>query len=291
VSALADRLRQGPCLLLDGALGTELIARGLGPGQPPEGWNAERPDDVRAVHRAYVEAGTEAVHTNTFGANAVRLGPHGLAGRVREINGLAVRHARAAGPAFVIGDVGPTGECLPPVGRGDPVRWRAAFAEQAAALGAAGVDALHVETMTDLREAMVALAALREAAPGLPLLVSLAFERRRRGFFTVMGDAPAPAWRALIEGGATAVGANCGIASGDMRALAEAAEGLRVVLQPNAGQPLAMPEGVSYAQPPEESAGDMAILAARCSAVGGCCGTGPAFIATLAARLGRMAAT
>lgn len=291
MSALAERLRRGPCLLLDGGLGTQLIARALGPGQPPEAWNAARPEDVREVHRAYVEAGSEALHTNTFGANAVRLAPHRLGERVRELNALAVLHARAACPAFVLGDMGPTGECLPPVGRGDPGRWRAAFAEQAEALAAAGVDALHVETMTDLREAKVALRAARESAPRLPVLVSLGFERRRRGFFTMMGDAAAEAWSALLESGATAVGANCGLASGDMRALADEARGggLRVVLQPNAGQPQVTTEGVIYVQDPEEFAGDVASFAGDCAAVGGCCGTTPRFLAALAARLGRPA--
>lgn len=289
MSALSERLLRAPALLLDGAMGTQLIARGLAAGDSPERWNVDRPHDVQAVHCAYVQAGSEAVHTNTFGGNAVRLATRGLAARVRELNTAAVEHARAARPAFVIGDVGPTGECLPPVGSGDSARWRAAFAEQAAALRAAGVDAFHVETMTDLREARLALLALREVAPDTAVIVSLAFERRPRGFFTVMGDPARGAWAALLEEGATAVGANCGVASGDMRALAQEAAALnvRAVLQPNAGQPQVTSDGVSYAQEAAAFADEVSVFAGGCAAVGGCCGTTPAFIAALAQRLRR----
>lgn len=290
MSELLDRLRRGPCLLLDGGLGSELIARGLAPGTPPDLWTLERPGDLTSVHRAYLEAGSEAVHSNTFGANAARLARFGLLDRIEDLNHAAVRLAREAGARYVIADVGPTGEYLPPVGQADPGQWRRHFVQQGRILAASGIDAFHVETMTDLREALVALESLREAAPGLPVLVSLAFERRKRGFFTIMGDPLVPSLTRLAAAGAVAVGANCGIASADMRELgreALAATDLPLVLQPNAGQPLREGGGVRYAQRPEEFAEDMASLlpAARLAALGGCCGTGPAFIAALRSRM------
>ena len=290
MSAFLGRLRAGPCLLLDGALGTELMARGLGAGAAPESWVLERPGTVAEVHRDHVAAGSEAVHTCTFGANAARLARFGLAERAAEINRAAVGLARASGARFVVGDVGPTGEYLPPVGRADPEAWRKCFVEQGRVLAAAGVDALHVETMTDLREALAALRGLREAAPGLPILVSLAFERRKRGFFTVMGDAPAAAFARLAGAGADAAGANCGLASADMADLARVAlagQGPPLVLQPNAGTPEPGPGGVRYSQRPEAFADDLAGLlpAPRLAALGGCCGADPRFIAALRARL------
>ncbi len=287
---LAERLARGPCLRLDGGLGTMLLARGLSSGAPPEPWNVERAADVTAAHRAYLEAGAEAVQTNSFGGHPVRLARHGLEPRCEELNAAAVAAARAAGAAWVIGDLGPTGEYLPPVGKGHPDEWRRGFERQARALARAGADGLHVETLSDLREARVALEAARLAAPGLPVLVSLTVERRPRGFFTLMGDPAVKALRALHEAGASACGLNCSITSADMAVVARQAldelPEVRLVFQPNAGQPEPADGGWRYAQPPEDFARDLAPLAARAAALGGCCGTDPRFVAALARALG-----
>ena len=296
MSGWREALAERRPLVLDGGLGTMLIARGLGRGEPPERWIRERPEELLAVHRAYVEAGSDAVHTNTFGANPLRLRAFGLDAQGDELNQRAVGLAREASPTFVIGDVGPTGEYLPPVGKGDPEAWYAAFHAQGLALGRAGVDGLHVETMSDLREATVALRALRAAAPEVPIAVSLTFERKRRGFFTVMGNALDDALGELARAGADAVGANCSITSGDMRELAAAAlaglagAGLAVplIVQPNAGQPRMADDRLVYDQSPAEFATDVgAIAELGVGAVGGCCGTDPRFIAALCQRLGR----
>lgn len=277
-------------MLLDGGLGSMLLARGLPPGQAPEAWNEARPEEVTGVHRAYVEAGSEAVHTNTFGGHPARLAGAGLVERCGAIQGAAVRLARASGAPFVIGDVGPTGEYLPPVGRAEPAEWRAGFERQGLALREAGPDALHVETMSDLREALVALAALKAVAPRLPVLVSMTFARNKRGFFTVMGNPAVASLRTLAEAGADAVGANCTLSSPDMFDLAAELRGALeapLVVQPNAGQPQLTADGVRYAQEPQAFAGDMARVAALgVAAVGGCCGTDPRFIAALRAGIG-----
>lgn len=292
MSGLLERLQGGPCVLLDGGLGSELIARGLPPGEPPDRWTLTRPGEVAAVHRAYAEAGSEAIHANTFGANRARLARYGLDGRLEELNHAAVRLARQGGATYVIADIGPTGEHLPPVGRGDPGAWRRDFAEQARILADAGVDAIHIETMTDVREALIALAALREAAPAIPILASLTFDRKKRGFFTLMGDPAAASLMRLREAGAVVVGANCSITSRDMRDLAEDLHGAvnaPLVFQPNAGMPERTAGGIRYAQAPEEFAEDLAPLLSRAhvAALGGCCGTDPRFIAALR---GKMAA-
>lgn len=262
-----------------------LLARGLAPGDAPERMNLDRPEEVAAVHALYVSAGSVAVHTNTFGANPSRLAHFGLAERCVALNRRGVELARSAGPAFVIGDMGPTGEYLPPVGKGDRQAWRDGFRLQAEALIAAGVDGIHIETMGDLREAETALAAIRKLDAGLPVLASLTFDRKRRGFFTVMGDPLLRSLNRLVEAGATAVGANCSIDSGDMRDLAaEALAGVagRLVFQANAGQPLGEHGRIRYAQTPAAFAADLsAAIAGGAAAVGGCCGTDPRFIARI----------
>jgi methionine synthase I (cobalamin-dependent) len=283
------RLASGTPLLLDGGMGSALIARGLVLGASPELWNLERPDEVTDIHRRFVQAGSDAIQTNTFGGNPIRLAAHGLEDRCETINRAAVEIARAARPTFVIGDVGPTGEVLPPVGTGDLGAWRGAFECQARALAEAGVDAFHVETMSDVREARVALEAIRAVAPGVPVMVSMTFDRKKRGFFTVMGDPLLDTLRSLAECGADAVGANCSIVSGDMRSLVEEASALAVplVVQPNAGKPRACDDGsVEYAQTPDEFARDMTWMARRgANVLGGCCGTDERFIFALQQKL------
>jgi len=285
-----ERMLAGAPIVLDGGLGTALMAKGLPRGMPPEAWNLERGDVVTAVHRAYVDAGSEAVHANTFGANPIRLAAFGLERECEKINRVAVGLARAAMPRFVVGDVGPTGEYLPPVGKGDLARWREAFARQATALADAGADALHIETMTDLREARTALEVLLGEVPGIPVLVSMTFERKKRGCFTIMGDPLVGSLRTLVSDGAAAVGANCSITSLEMSTLMD--EALRaveapLVAQPNAGTPEVGSDGaLQYRQSPDDFAADMAALAERgVRLVGGCCGTDDRFIAALCGRL------
>lgn len=293
--SFAARLAHGPVLLLDGGMGSMLLARGLAAGSAPERWTLERGAEVAAVHRAYVDAGSDAVQTNSFGAHPLRLAAAGLAGRAAEIATASTALARQAGARYVIGDIGPTGEYLPPVGRGDAAEFRRGFAELGQAFATAGVDALHVETMSDLAEAAIALAALREAAPGIPVCVSLTFERKPRGFFTVMGNRLDEALPALAAAGAAAVGANCTLTSSEFGALASAARAVYtgpLLLQPNAGAPRLEDGQAMYDQRPEEFADDLAAATATAAvgggvAAGGCCGTDPRFIAALAIALER----
>lgn len=288
-----EALRAPEPLILDGGLGSMLLAAGLPAGTPPESWVLERPEAVAAIHRAYAEAGSDAVHTCTFGLHPLRLAAFGLEDRCEEIATAAVGLARASGARFVIGDLGPTGEFLPPVGKGDLERWRSGFEHAARALAAAGVDALHVETIGDLREAACALGAMAAAAPGTPRLVSMTFERRKRGFHTVMGDPPISSLRDLESAGADAVGVNCTLGSRAMLELAREARASvhgALIIQPNAGQPRLRQGVVVYEQSAEDFAADLCRIAAvGVDAVGGCCGTDPAFIACLAARLGAAA--
>ncbi|HJN77750.1 MAG TPA: homocysteine S-methyltransferase family protein [Myxococcota bacterium] len=278
-----------PPVLLDGGMGSALIARGLRQGRPPELWNIERPEQVEEVHAAYIAAGSDVVQTNTFGGNEIALANCGLAERMEELNRAAVQIARAAaGDRIVAGNIGPSGELLPPVGTADPALLKAAFARQAAALESAGADMLAIETMTDLREALCALEGALEAT-GLPVTVCLSFDRKRRGFFTMMGDRLEEAAAVLADAGATAVGANCSVGSEvllEATALLVAASSVPVIIKPNAGLPEVTPEGLVYRQEPGAFARDMAAAARLgAAAIGGCCGTDERFIAALARAL------
>lgn len=290
---LLDRI-ETRVLLLDGGLGSLLIADGLAAGTPPERWVLERPERIAAAHRQYVDAGADVVHACTFGASAPKLAAVGLEGRAAEVNRAAVALAReAAGRrALVAGDIGPTGALFPPMGDATEDALGAAFREQASLLADAGVDLLSIETMYDLREACAAVAAA--ATTGLPVLASMTFSARKRGFFTLVGDRVGPSLRALLVSGAHVVGFNCTLTAPEMVPLiAEAraaldAEGTApahgagpapLVAQPNAGQPRPTPQGVVYDTTPAAFVADLErIVAAGARVVGGCCGTDPAFI-------------
>lgn len=282
---LHARLAAGP-LLLDGGLGSLLIAQGLEPGRSPVHWNLERPGAVRDAARRYAQAGSDIVHTNTFGASPPKLEAAGLAGRCAEVNAAAVRLAREGcdgTPCLVAGDIGPTGLHFPPMGTATHPELLAVLTEQAEALARAGVDLLSIETMYDLREALAALQACRTT--GLAVLASITFDQKKRGFFTIMGDPLVPSLQALAAAGADAVGMNCSVTSPVMVEMvreAAPAIGVPLVAQPNAGQPLATPSGVVYDADPAAFASDIAaMLQAGARLVGGCCGTDDAFIAAV----------
>jgi len=278
-------------VLFDGAIGTELMRRGLRQGASPEAWNADRPDMVREIHAAYFAAGADAVSTNSFGASSIKLAAHGNEDRARELNLAAARLAVSVRPAgrFVAGSLGPTGKFLKPQGDYVEAELESAYEAQAAALAEGGVDVLIIETMFDLREASCALRAAKTASP-LPVLVTMTFNRTKRGFFTLMGQGVAACAAELERLGAEAVGANCTLSSEGMIGLArelKTATSLPVILQPNAGQPQIGPAGeLIYAQSIEDFVRDVRGLAAEgANIVGGCCGTTPAHIRALATSL------
>jgi 5-methyltetrahydrofolate--homocysteine methyltransferase len=282
--AVAGLFGRERVVLLDGAMGTQLLAQGLVLGDPAEAWNVAHPDRVRAVHRSYVEAGAELVHTNTFGGTPARLAATGLAGRCAELNAAAVGLAREAGAGWVAGDLGPTG-----LGAGtDPRVLEAQYAEQARALLAAGADLLAVETMVDVREARAAVRAT--VGLGVPVMASMTVRRCAGGFEGLAGDPVVPSLGALAELGAAAVGFNCMLVPDEMCALLDqvrTALELPIVCQPNAGQPQRHEGGLSYAVGPEDFGRWVVALAnSGADLIGGCCGTTPAHIAAAKRLLG-----
>lgn len=284
-----SRLKSGPVIVADGAMGTMLQAAGLPAGTSPEAWLLDNPDAVMGVHRAYVEAGAELILTCTFGGNGIRLKRSGLAERVAEVNHRAVEIARraAAGQAYVAGDIGPLGELLAPLGKLTYEEAVAIFAEQAQALVEAGVDVLYIETMADLNEARAAVEGARRADESIPVTVTLSFDTRGR---TNMGVRPEQAAETLLALGVAAVGANCGHS---LEMTLEALEKMHacapqaaLIAKPNAGLPRMVGRQEVYDATPEAMA-DYALkyVAAGARIVGGCCGSTPEHIRAIARAL------
>lgn len=284
---LAQLLAHGP-VVTDGAWGTQLQARGLEVGEFPDLWNLTYPDRVAEVARAYVAAGSQVILTNTFGANRIRVGDHAAAASVAELNrrGVEISRAAAAGRARVFASIGPTGKLLMngEVTAGD---MRSAFAEQAQALARGGADALVVETMSDLAEALLDVGAARET--GLPVVACMVYDSGKELDRTMMGTTPEQAARALTEAGADVIGANCGQGVAGFVALCRrlrAATDRPLWLKPNAGLPVIVDGRAQYRATPAEFAGQVPELISLGAAfVGGCCGTSPDFVAAIMDRL------
>lgn len=264
--------------ILDGATGTALQARGLPAGYPSCLWSVERPEEVKRLHEAYVEAGADIIFTNTFGASRLRLKPYGWHDRVLELNRAAVGLARAAAQdtALVAGDVGPCGPVVGTFRRLSRTEVLSIFAEQVGALASAGVDLLAIETISDLEELETAVSAARSVAPDLPILASLTFTRDGK---LRSGEGPAVAARALEAMRIQIVGANCSFGFESLLAICGEMAGattLPLAMKPSAG--------VTPASPP--SADEVSQYARRfveegANLVGGCCGVGPSMLRTI----------
>ncbi len=285
---LARWIARGP-VLADGAWGTELQGRGLRPGDCPDGWNLFHPELVAEVARAYVEAGSRVILTNTFRSNPISLAAFHLEEKTVAINRAGVQISkRAAGDTtLVFASIGPTGKILM-AGDVTEQELTKAFAAQAEALAAERPDALLVETMTDLAEARLALAAARRT--GLPVIVSFVFDSGKNKDRTMMGTTPEQVATEMTALGADGVGANCGLGiDGLLRVCRRlrAATSLPVWIKPNAGQPELIGGEAVYRTTPEEFARFVPQLAdAGANLIGGCCGTNPLFIRAAAKVLG-----
>lgn len=283
-SALLERLSRGP-LLSDGAMGTQLYAHGAASG-PLELANVDRPDAVKSICLDYLRAGSEMIETNTFGANASKLGAHGMAGRVEELNRAAVSIAREAARlhgqrTWVAGAMGPLG----PDGAAPDALGSAAaqnvFAEQAAVLADAGADLILLETFASIGQVKIAIDAVKSVSE-LPLIVQLTFTEDG---LTPGGDTPEEAAAALAEHGVLAGGANCSVGPDLLRSVIERMAGaadLPLAAQPNAGLPAYVDGRLRYAAAPEYfGEAGREIVRSGAVIIGGCCGTTPEHIAAL----------
>ncbi len=292
---MANRLLElldgrGP-VLADGSMGTMLMAAGLLFGDPPELWNVlpDKIPRVRAVHRGYLDAGSQIILTNSFGGTSFRLKLHQLQDRVFELNRAAAELARTevGDRAVVAGSMGPTGELFEPMGA---LTYEAAvegFAAQAAGLAAGGVDVFWIETMSDLNEVRAAVEGCRRVAPDLPVVATMTFDTRG---FTMMGVSPAEAVRALAELRLAAIGGNCGNGpdeiEGVVHGMHQARPDVILVAKSNTGLPEMVDGQAVYNATPE----GMASYARRARAlgatiIGACCGSTPAHLEAMATAL------
>jgi len=293
---LKQRLQQD-VLILDGGMGTQLIARNVQVGKCNEYLSIEAPEIIQAIHADYIRAGSDAVITNSFGASQIGLAKYGLAEQCRDINRAAAENARVAAgdDRYVLGDIGPCGDFLEPLGSLTQDQLRDSFAAGVQGLLAGGVDGFIVETMTALDEISVAIEAVKSVAPDRPIFASMSFDYTAAGLRTMMGVDVPTAVTTLVEQGVDAVGFNCGTASLDEYVeLAEAFVAAvktmdrdwLIFAEPNAGKPELVDAQAVYQVAGEEFA--QAIERMHGLGVhifGGCCGTGPEHIRAVASQL------
>lgn len=286
--SLLDTISTGKVLISDGAWGTFLHAKGLQPGECPEKWNETHPEEVQAIAQSYIDAGANAVETNSFGGNRFKLEGFGLENEVYELNKRAAELSRKAAGAhnYVLGSIGPTGKMLI-LGDVTEEELYQAFKEQAMALYDGGADALVIETMTDLEEAAIAIRAVRENTPCVAIC-TMTFDLLQTGEYrTMMGVSPTEMVLALKDAGAHVVGANC---SNGMDGMIKIVEEIRktdlqipILIHANAGLPVfengstifpETPSMMAYSAPQLRKAG--------ANIIGGCCGTTPEHIRQIA---------
>lgn len=285
---ITEIVRQGKILTSDGAWGTFLHAKGLGPSECPEKWNIDRPNDVQDIAASYINAGADMIETNSFGANSFKLAHYNLSKLASELNEAAASISRkaAAEDKIVLGSVGPTGKILM-MGEVTEEEVYDSFKEQVIALERGGVDAIIIETMSDLDEAKLAIRAARENT-SCEIICTMTFEKTVNGEYrTMMGVSPTEMIEALVPEGVDIIGANCG---NGIEGMVEIVKEIRsvnseipVLVHANAGMPVYQDGKTYFPESPEQTASFVkAIIDAGVNIIGGCCGTTPEHIRQIA---------
>ena len=285
---IVDVLKTGKILVSDGAWGTFLYRKGMQAGECPDAWSVDRYDDVVDIARSYINAGSDMVESNSFGANWFKLEHFGKQDMVAEINEAAAKASReAAGDKFVISSIGPTGKMLL-MGDVTDDEMYDAFKEQAIALEKGGADAVCVETMSDTEEACLAIKAAKENT-NLEVIATFSFEKKQSGDYrTMMGVDPEQAAEAALEAGADIIGTNCGNGIERMidivKIMKAAYPDALILVHANAGLPENI-DGVDvFPETPEMMAVNVReLIEAGANVIGGCCGTTPEHIAAIKA--------
>jgi 5-methyltetrahydrofolate--homocysteine methyltransferase len=280
---IIDQIKKGKVLVSDGAWGTFLQQKGLKLGECPEEWNITHPDEVFDIAKSYIDAGADMIETNSFGGTIFKVEKYGLGDKVFELNKAAAAISRkAAGDKFVIGSVGPTGKILM-MGDVTEEELYDAFKEQVKGLEAGGVDAIMIETMTDLDEARLAIRAAKENT-NCEVFCTMTFDKTVQGEFrTMMGVSPTEMVNTLIDAGAELIGANCGNGIADMIGIVEEIRKtnseIPVLVHANAGMPHYHDGQTVFPETPDEMANLVPkIIAVGANVIGGCCGTTPGHI-------------
>lgn len=279
---LRERINQPGVIILDGATGTQLQKLGLPAGMAPELWNLQNPEAVKQHYQQYIDAGADAILTNSFGGTRARLALENAADQVHDINVAAARLAReVAGPdKLVLGSVGPTGQLMEPMGELTFDTAVAYFAEQAVALAEGGVDGIHIETMSDLDEVRAAVTGARQVTD-LPITVTMSFDTHGR---TMMGVKPETAVTEIAALDVLAVGVNCGRSLQEnldaLTAMRTVAPDTLLIAKPNAGMPHIGEEGEAIYDVTPEIMSEFALRFSdqHVKMMGGCCGSTPEHI-------------
>lgn len=288
---LLQTIQSGRILVSDGAWGTLLHERGLGTGECPESWNLTHREDVHAIAKGYIDAGSDIILTNSFGANPTKLSHFGLEARTFELNEAAASISRqaAGNDHFVLGSMGPTGVMLM-MGTVSEEELFEGFKQQATALAKGGVDGLCIETMSAVDEAVIAIQAAK-AACNLPIACTFTFEKTAGGAFrTMMGVSPGEMLEAVKSAGASIIGSNCGNGFEQMieivRELRSMDGTTPILIHANAGKPVFRDGETVFPETPEDMAGRVTELASSgANIIGGCCGTTPAHIMEMVRKL------
>lgn len=283
--SLRRKLAEPGILVMDGATGTQLQRMGLPPGMAPELWDLQNPEAVKQHYRAYVEAGCDAILTNTFGGTRPRLDMENSGHLTHEINVAAARLARevAGDKVLVLGSMGPTGLLMNPMGDLSYRKAQGYYAEQAIALAEGGVDGIHIETLSDLAEAKAAVAGVHQVTD-LPVTITMSFDMHGR---TMMGVQPGEAAQVLWDMGVVAVGVNCGRTLEDnleaVVAMRLAEPEITLIAKPNAGMPrMENITEATYDVTPELMAEyGLKFADQHVKILGGCCGSTPAHLRAL----------
>ena len=289
---ILDELKSGKILISDGAWGTFLQAKGLQPGECPEEWNITHADDVLDIAKSYIDAGSDMVETNSFGGSKYKLANYGLQDKVFELNKAAAEISRkAATNKYVLGSIGPTGKILM-MGEVTSVDLYEAFKEQAMALEAGGADAIMIETMTDMEEAVQAIKAAKENT-ACEIFCTMAFDKTIQGDIrTMVGVSPADMVEQIIDAGAELIGANCGNGAKDMigivKEIRKTNQDIPILIHANAGAPMYKDGETVFPESPDEMCTyAQGLINAGANIIGGCCGTTPAHIAKIVESLKR----
>lgn len=280
---IIDQVKAGKTLVSDGAWGTFLQQKGMKPGECPEEWNLAHPDEVFDIAKSYIDAGADMIETNSFGGTKFKVEKYGLGDKVFELNKAAAEISRrAAGDKFVLGSVGPTGKILM-MGDVTEEELYEAFKEQAKGLEAGGVDAIMIETMTDLDEARLAIQAAKENT-NCEVFCTMTFEKTVQGEFrSMMGVSPTEMVNTLLDAGVDLIGANCGngiaVMIGIVEEIRKANKEIPILVHANAGMPIYKDGETVFPESPDEMAMLVPkIIAAGANIIGGCCGTTPGHI-------------
>jgi 5-methyltetrahydrofolate--homocysteine methyltransferase len=284
MKSILERIHNGEILVGDGAMGTMLFQRGLTPGECPESVNLKNPKLLEEIARLYFETGADIVETNTFGGSPLKLAQYDLQDKTEIIIQNAVNAVRnvVGEKAYVSGSCGPSAKLLKPYGDTEPEEIYDSFLRQMNAFAKSGVDVICIETMTDIKEASLAIKAAKTASPDIPIMATMTFDETPRGFYTIMGVDIETAAKGLEEAGADIMGSNCGNGIENMIKIAKefkAHTDLPILIQSNAGQPKTDGDTIYYDESPEffaEKAKELIDIGV--SIIGGCCGTTPAHI-------------